>query len=80
MCRRSSRIDGRKTKAVTKAVRTLRRQSTHTNSRETKGSGMDMLMKLTIPESREDKRTAIARIRRTLRQEGQVSHNVKFFI
>ena len=46
MRRQNSRTDGRKTKTV----RRLRKWSTHTNGHETKGSGMDALMKLTNSE------------------------------
>ena len=67
MCRWSSCTDGRKTKAV----RRMRSRSSHTNGRKTKGSEMDTRMKLTNPESRDYKRTAIARIRWMPRQEGQ---------
>ena len=73
MRRRSSRTNGRKTKVV----RRLRRWSTHTNGRSTRDSGMDALMTLTNPESRSDKRTAVARIRRTPRQEGQEANSLE---
>lgn len=56
---------------MTKAVKRMCRRSSHTNGRKTKGSETDMRMKLTNPESRDDKRTAVARIRWTPRQEGQ---------
>nr|POF08052.1 hypothetical protein CFP56_17776 [Quercus suber] len=71
MCRWSSLTDGRKTKAV----RRMRSRSSHTNGRKTKGSEMDTRMKHTNPESRDHKRTAIAQIRWTPRQEGQDAAN-----
>ena len=40
-------------------MRRLHRGSTHTNGRETRDSGMDVLMRLTNLESRGDKRTAV---------------------
>ena len=75
MRRRSSRTNGHKTKLV----RRLRRWSTHTNGRETRDSGMDALIRLTNLESRGDKRTAVAWIRRTLRQEGQEVNSLEIY-
>ena len=70
---RSYRTDGRKTKVM----RRWRRWSTHTNGHKTKGSGMDELMRLTNPESIGDKRTAVAWIRRTPRQQGQEANSLE---